>query len=104
MPIKKDLADLRSEAPPPLRRGRGLRLSRAAKQSKELAATPPAKPAAVPAESAAPALESPQAEFEPNREARTPAEPKQLKPLREKRKLKLRKDLLKECKRLARAQ
>src|SRR4051812_39967219 len=38
MPIKKDLAALPSETPQlPLRRGRGLRLSQASKQARELA-------------------------------------------------------------------
>ena len=48
MPTKKDLAALLSETPqPPLRRGRGLRLSRASKQARELASKPAAS--AVPA-------------------------------------------------------
>ncbi|MEO7911557.1 MAG: hypothetical protein ABIV47_18085, partial [Roseiflexaceae bacterium] len=51
MPTKKDLAALLSETPqPPLRRGRGLRLSRASKQARELAS----KPSAAPESAAAP--------------------------------------------------
>ncbi|HEU5098279.1 MAG TPA: hypothetical protein VFU22_04640 [Roseiflexaceae bacterium] len=118
MPMKKDLPDLQSEASTsPLRRGRGLRLSRAAKQSKDLpvevaarlepsvpAATPSATPAAAPAQSVALATASLDTELGQGGEALVPTEPEPLKRPREKRKIKLRKDLLKECKRIARAQ
>jgi hypothetical protein len=123
MPTKKDLAALLSENPqPPLRRGRGLRLSRVSKHalnaSFEMGA-PPAAPdqaAARPAERppAADALAEPTvvplaAASEP---ASVTADPRPLaapdvepgKPSRKKRKLLLRNDLLKECKRIARSQ
>jgi hypothetical protein len=134
MPSRKDLAALLGESPQqPLRRGRGLRLSRAAKQARELAANPLAAPepsasppplpessatttlppAASPADSAAAAEESvttdalaaegavvADAPIEPA----VSADPALLKPARKKRKLQLRKDLLKQCKRIARAQ
>jgi hypothetical protein len=142
MPTKKDLAALLSEDPqPPLRRGRGLRLSRASKQiadaslvvgARPIAAKPaePAEPPEQPSEAAA-SVEAPAQLVEPPPEAaasvEAPAEPvaaapeaKALaadlpapavvsdivshKPEREKRKLQLRKDLLKECKRIARSQ
>jgi len=118
MPTKKDLAALLSETPqPPLHRGRGLRLSRAAKQSKELSleagarlepstpvAKPPVKPAAGVLETVDAAVESLAVDSESDTESVVLSEPEQLKPVREKRKLQLRKDLLKECKRIARAQ
>jgi hypothetical protein len=114
MPAKKDLTAQQSEPPvAPLHRGRGLRLSRAAKQSRQLsseagaqlerptrAAVPPVEPAAAPPEPVAP----PAAQIGAHGQAVAQFEPEQLEPVREKRKLKLRKDLLKECKRLARAQ
>ena len=128
MPTKKDLAALLSETPqPPLRRGRGLRLSRASKQARELApkpsvspepsTSPPepsfpvAQPAAEPAAVAAATPIAPDAvAAEANAVAAAPIEaaalpdPKPLNPERDKRKLQLRKDLLKQCKRIARAQ
>ena len=130
MPTKKDLAALLSETPqPPLRRGRGLRLSRASKQARELApkpsvssvsSTPPEPSATVVRPSAEPAADSAVAAEPPIVPAAMPAEadvvaaaliesvaladPKPLKPERDKRKLQLRKDLLKQCKRIARAQ
>ncbi|MEP7191195.1 MAG: hypothetical protein ABI901_18545, partial [Roseiflexaceae bacterium] len=136
MPTKKDLAALLSETPQqPLRRGRGLRLSRASKQALELAAKPVAAPelAADPAPSAAPALSAAPdlALVEPTvaadesavppiaadssaaeavaiagapREATASSDLAPPTPERDKRKLLLRKDLLKQCKRLARAQ
>ena len=129
MPTKKDLSALLSETPqPPLRRGRGLRLSRASKQARELAP----KPSVVPGPSISPepsaAVARPPAEpdadsvvvtetpivpaavaTEPDVVADAPiesavADPESLKPEREKRKLQLRKDLLKQSKRIARAQ
>ena len=130
MPTKKDLSALLSETPqPPLRRGRGLRLSRASKQARELAP----KPSVVPGPSISPepsaALARPPAEpaSDSIEVAGTPivpavvdagagvvadapiesaalADPESLKPEREKRKLQLRKDLLKQSKRIARAQ
>ena len=117
MTTKKDLAALPSETPGPLRRGRGLRLSRAGKQSKQLAREvgvqleapppapePPAKPAAVATQPIETVGDAPAADFELDSEAGAPTKPDRLKPLREKRKLQLRKDLLKQCKRIARAQ
>jgi hypothetical protein len=136
MSSKKELAALRSEAPqPPLRRGRGLRLSRASKQARELVPKPPALPepsmspapatlpetshlAALPAAGAAigstAAAETPIAPdavaAEAGLVAAAPVEspisayPESPKPVREKRKIQLRKDLLKQGKRIARAQ
>jgi hypothetical protein len=125
MPTKKDLAGLLSETPQqPLRRGRGLRLSRSSKQAPELASkrSEPPKPAASAARSAI----EPGAEADPSAPADQPSEgvaaaalsaraeqpseavalpdPNTLKPERKQRKLLLRKDLLKQCKRIARAQ
>jgi len=135
MPTKKALAARLSETPqPPLRRGRGLRLSRASKQALELASKPAAAPelAANSAPSAAPELSaaSELALVEPAVEAAesatppiaTDAESTEVdatstpieatasadlvppSPERDKRKLLLRKDLLKQSKRLARSQ
>jgi hypothetical protein len=104
MPAKKDPAALLRESPqPPLRRGRGLRLSRASKRRRDLpleasvlpeSFTPAAEPSAVAAESSAslPPASAPRSVSAPS------------KPARDKRKLKLRKDLLKKCKLIARAQ
>jgi hypothetical protein len=120
MPTKKDLAALLSETPQqPLRRGRGLRLSRAAKQARELAAQPsmlpepstlpapsvavgqaPVEPAAVP--DAPPIVPDPVDAAAAEVEVSPDAKP--LNPERDKRKLLLRKDLLKQCKRIGRAQ
>ena len=130
MSSKKELAASRSEAPqPPLRRGRGLRLSRASKQTRELTAKPPflpepyglpkpshaaALPAAEAAVGSAAAAEAPLAPgamvAEAEMVATAPVElaaspdPEQPKPAREKRKFELRKDLLKQAKQIARAQ
>jgi hypothetical protein len=124
MPTKKDLAALLSETPqPPLRRGRGLRLSRASKQALDLSLEAGARPepsnqvAARPAQPATEATESGEAPIAPSAEASeshaeaavpldlaAPSDHEPLKPARDKRKLQLRKDLLKECKRIARAQ
>ena len=130
MPTKKDLAALLSETPQqPLRRGRGLRLSRASKQARELApkpsvssalSTPPepaatlvrpsAEPAADSAVAADPSIVPAAVAAEADAAAAAPikaaalsgSEPLKLE--REKRKLQLRKDLLKQCKRIARTQ
>ena len=114
MPTKKDLAALLSETPqPPLRRGRGLRLSRASKQARELASKPSAapEPSSLPESSAtAAALAAPDAvAAEADAGVVAPIEaaasdPAPLEPERDKRKFLLRKDLLKQCKRIARAQ
>ena len=119
MPTKKDLAVLLSENPqPPLRRGRGLRLSRASKQARELALKPSAAPessslpessataaalAALPIAPDAVATEADAGVVAPI-ESAAALDPAPLKPARDKRKLVLRKDLLKQCKRIARAQ
>ena len=119
MPTKKDLAALLSEDPqPPLRRGRGLRLSRASKQivdaSLEVGARPiAAKPVEPPPETVA-SVEAPvePVAAAPEADAAVADLPAPVvvsdivshKPEREKRKLQLRKDLLKECKRIARTQ
>ena len=119
MPTKKDLAALLSEDPqPPLRRGRGLRLSRESKQTlgaslevgarpvaPDLTQAPPTEPAAsveTTAEPVAAASEPAVVTAEPLAPASSDVEPH--KPARKKRKLRLRKDLLKECRRIARAQ
>jgi hypothetical protein len=130
MPIKKDLAALLNETPQqPLRRGRGLRLSRASKQSREFASKPSVspEPSIPPEPSATVALPSVELAAEAAASAATPiapdavavegdaiaaapiesaalSDPEPLKPERDKRKLQLRKDLLKQCKRIARAQ
>ena len=130
MPIKKDLAALLSETPQqPLRRGRGLRLSRASKQARELASKPSVSPepstlpepsamvARPPVELAAEAAASAATPIAPDVvaaeadapasapiESAAPSDPELIKPERDKRKLQLRKDLLKQCKRIARAQ
>ena len=118
MPTKKDLAARLSEtSQPPLHRGRGLRLSRAAKQSMDLSlevgarleSSPPmpespAKPAVAATESVEAAVEPLVMASSSDAEAVASSEPEQLKPTREKRKLQLRKDLLKQCKQIARAQ
>ena len=118
MPTKKDLAALLSETPqPPLRRGRGLRLSRASKQARELASKPSAAPepsslpesSATAAALAAPTIAPDAVAAEVDAGVVAPIEsaaldPAPLKPEREKRKLQLRKDLLKQSKRIARAQ
>jgi hypothetical protein len=150
MPTKKDLAGLQSETPQqPLRRGRGLRLSRASKQASQPASKPadppepvPPRPPSQPAAEAAPvappktieaapsagsnevkaasttqpdaaeAAESKAAEVvsspgalagEPG-QALAPPELGSPSPERKQRKLLLRKDLVKLCKRIARAQ
>jgi hypothetical protein len=127
MPTKKDLVALLSETPQqPLRRGRGLRLSRASKQARDLAS----KPSTLPEPSATVALPSVELAVDAAASAATPiapdavaveaeavaaapiesaesaafSDPEPLKPERDKRKLQLRKDLLKQCKRIARAQ
>ena len=130
MPTKKDLSALLSETPqPPLRRGRGLRLSRASKQARELAPKPsvlsgpsisPEPSAALARSPAEPASDSIEVAGTPivpavvdagagvvadaPIESAALADPESLKPEREKRKLQLRKDLLKQSKRIARAQ
>jgi hypothetical protein len=119
MPTKKDLAALLSETPQqPLRRGRGLRLSRTSKQARELVSKPSAapEPSSLPESSAtAAALAAPPivpdavaAEADAGVvapiEAAASSDSAPLKPARDKRKLLLRKDLLKQCKRIARAQ
>jgi hypothetical protein len=120
MPTKKDLAAPLSETPQPLRRGRGLRLSSASKQAHGLASKPSSAPepsgavalpsVALAAEAAAPAAPTiaPAAEAAPEViapiELAASSDSAPLKPEREKRKLLLRKDLLKQCKRIARAQ
>jgi hypothetical protein len=128
MPTKKALAALLSETPQqPLRRGRGLRLSRASKQARELASKPSVspEPSTLPEPSATVALPSvelaaasapaappiaPDAVAVEAGAAAAPIEsaafsdPEPLEPARDKRKLQLRKDLLKQCKRIARAQ
>ena len=130
MPTKKDLAALLSETPQrPLRRGRGLRLSRVSKQARELASKPSVspEPSSLPEPSATVALRSVELAAEAAASAETPiapdalaaesdteaaapieaaafSDPEPLKPERDKRKLQLRKDLLKQCKRIARAQ
>lgn len=123
MPTKKDLAALLSETPqPPLHRGRGLRLSRASKQARELApkpsvspepSSPVARQATGSAADSAVAVEIPIAPdpvaVAADAVAAAPiesaaADPEPLIPEREKRKIQLRKDLLKQSKRIARAQ
>jgi hypothetical protein len=126
MSTKKDLAALLSETPQqPLRRGRGLRLSRASKQARELASKPSVSPEpSIPPEpsatvvlpsvelaaiSAAPPI-APDAVAAEAGAVAAPidsaalSDPEPLEPERDKRKLQLRKDLLKQCKRIARAQ
>jgi hypothetical protein len=123
MPVKKDLAALLSETPQqPLRRGRGLRLSRASKQARELALKPsvlpdplvspePSATVALPASeplaalSIAPDTMADQADAVAELiEPAVLADPEPPQPKRDKRKLLLRKDLVKQCKRIARAQ
>ena len=111
MPTKNDLAAFAGEKPqPPLRRGRGVRLSRAPKQSPSIEAgahakaldrveTPPAEQPQAAAASVASPPEPIAAVSIPDTIVDAPH-----KPAREKRKLQLRKDLLKECKRIARGQ
>src|SRR5262245_42870937 len=104
MPTKKDLAAQQSETPaPPLRRGRGLRLSRAAKPPR---VAPPDAGAQIDAlaRAAVPPAAPPAADIQAQGQAVVPFEPQQPGATYEKRKLKLRKDLLKESKRIARAQ
>jgi hypothetical protein len=122
MPTKKDLAALLSETPQrPLRRGRGLRLSRPSKQAQESASKPsgmlePSSPpessslaessanVAVPSpvpDAAAPGADIPAGE---PIESVAATDADTLKPERKKRKILLRKDLLKQCKQIARAQ
>jgi hypothetical protein len=112
MPTNKDLAALLGESPqPPLRRGRGLRLARASKQAREIASKPSIlpEPSTLPEPSATTGLPAVESDAEAVASAAliasaasSDAEP--LKPERDKRKLLLRKDLLKQCKRIARAQ
>ena len=107
MSTKKNLADVQSETPTaPLRRGRGLRLSRAPKQSSARSPKAEAPPEliAAPPESIEAAAEPLAVDIESDSTIAAPFEPEQPEPVREKRKLKLRKELLKECKRIARAQ
>jgi hypothetical protein len=130
MPTKKDLVALLSETPQqPLRRGRGLRLSRASKQARELASKPSVspEPSTLPEPSATVALPSVELAAKAAASAETRIAPvavateadavaaapiesaassasEPLKPERDKRKLQLRTDLLKQCKRIARAQ
>ena len=127
MPTKKDLAALLSETPqPPLRRGRGLRLSRASTQARDFVSkrsvspdpsTPP-DPSAVIAPALVELVSAPAAPLiapdamaaETDVVADVPTDsaalldPEPLIPERAKRKIQLRKDLLKQCKRIARAQ
>jgi hypothetical protein len=123
MPTKKDLAALLSETPqPPLRRGRGLRLSGASKQTRELAPKPSVspEPSVLPEPSATAAPSQAELVADSVAVAETPiasdavaaeADPVAAAPIesvappeREKRKIQLRKDLLKQAKRIARAQ
>jgi len=140
MITKKNLVTLLSETPqPPLYRGRGLRLSRASKQIRELAAKPfaapdlsaelstspelsslpepPALVARLLIELAAKAATPDEPPIAPNVVADeapavaaapvdsvAPVAPEPCTPERDKRKLLLRTDLLKQCKRIARAQ
>ena len=130
MSTKKDLAALLSETPPPpLRRGRGLRLARASKQVWDLAPKSSVwpEPSILPDPSAMLALPSVELPAEDAASAATPialdsaaaeadgravapiesaalSDPEPRKPKRDKRKIQLRKDLLKQCKRIARAQ
>jgi len=116
MPTKRDLAALSSETQQPLRRGRGLRLSQVSKQARERtsissgsplsSAQPEAstridRPAAELAAEAAASAEAPSA---PDAVIAEAADPQPPKPERDKRKIRLRKDLLKQCKRIARTQ
>jgi hypothetical protein len=104
MPTKKDLAAQQSEPPAqPLRRGRGLRLSRAAKQSRVPSPDAGAQFEA-PAQAALPSVAPAAAGIASHGQAVAPSEPEQSGPVYQKRKLKLRKDLLKQSKRIARAQ
>jgi hypothetical protein len=107
MPTKKDLAALLSETPQqPLRRGRGLRLSGASKQARGLALKPAVspEPSTLPEPSAT--VAPPSIELAAAASAETPIalDAVATQPERDKRKLQLRKDLLKQCKRIARAQ
>ena len=123
MSTKKDLAaSAGTPAQPPLRRGRGLRLSRAAKEAagtlpEKRARNEPSKQAAsaVPqatvraahsgdVDVAQPKAAEPEALALAPPEPAEAAQPLSLGPIREKRKLKLRKDLLKQGKQIARAQ
>jgi len=130
MPTKKDPTALLSEMPQqPLRRGRGLRLSRASKQAREFASKPsvPPEPSTLPTPPATAAQPSIELAAEAAASAATPiapdavaaeadavaaapvesaalSAPEPLKPQRDKRKVQLRKDLLKQCKRIARVQ
>jgi hypothetical protein len=125
MPTKKDLVALLSETPqPPLRRGRGLRLSRVSKQTRELAPKPSVSPepsiSPEPSATVAPSqvelvadsvavVETPIASdavaAESDTVAAAPIESvAPSDPEREKRKIQLRRDLLKQAKRIARAQ
>jgi hypothetical protein len=82
-----------------------LRLSRAGKQPKHVSPEAGEQPEPL-AQVAAPprAAETLAADTDSDSAAVLPFEPEHLDPVREKRKLKLRKDLLKACKRIARAQ
>jgi hypothetical protein len=130
MSTKKNLVALLSETPQqPLRRGRGLRLSRASKQAREFASKPSVspEPSTQPEPSATVALPSVELAAKAGASAETRIAPdavateaeaavaapiesvassasEPLKPERDKRKLQLRTDLLKQCKRIARAQ
>ncbi|HJZ50363.1 MAG TPA: hypothetical protein VKE41_24500 [Roseiflexaceae bacterium] len=124
MPTKKDLAALLSETPqPPLRRGRGLRLSRASQQTPNAPVEADASPVPSSRVDAPPSEEDPEvdASVEAPGEPTTAAPDSSAtaaqqvetaaasdvvspEPARDRRKIKLRKDLLKECKRLAHAQ
>ena len=104
MPAKKDLAAQPGETPAtPLRRGRGLRLSRAAKQSRNRSSDAGAQ-LDPPARAAIPSVEPLAAAIEAHGQAAAPFELAQPEPVYEKRKLKLRKDLLQQAKRIARTQ
>jgi hypothetical protein len=125
MPTKKDLAALLNDTqPPPLRRGRGLRLSQASKQARELLAKTSAPPEAASQPDTSAPIDPPLAGYADEAiiaaeplgapdaaveaalpvELAAPADPAPPASERDKRKLQLRKDLLKQCKRLARAQ
>ncbi len=104
MPTKKELSDLLSDIPPrpPLRRGRGLRLSAApAHEQNALASAAPEALVAQPQ----PAEELPAPiQLDAPAAGPLPTTAGQPQPAREKRKLQLRKDLLKASKRIARQQ
>jgi hypothetical protein len=102
MPVKKDLTALLSEdtTKPALRRGRGLRLSTEAAQNDAPKKAPRARSTARP--KAAPPAEANAAAVTPVRayEDVTPAP----KPTRSAYELRLRRDLVKACKRIAKEQ